>query len=446
MTKKLILLEYNEINFEYLERYISRGHLPNFRKVIESFGYSRTSSESQYEHLEPWIQWVTAHTGLSLSEHGIFRLGDITESDLPQIWEVLEEQGLVVGAVSPMNAKNRLKHPAFFIPDPWTETSVSAGWLVKHLYEAIVQAVSDNVRSRLTLKSAFWLAVGLLANARARNYRQYLQLALSVYKHSWQKAMILDLLLADIFIDHVHRLRPDFASIFLNAGAHIQHHYMFSSSAYEGPEKNPEWYVEPDADPLLDVYRLYDRILGDIRECFSADRIMIATGLHQDPHTNITYYWRLKKHEEFLRKIGVPFAKVRPRMSRDFLIACKNSDDSKAAADILRSAVNDSGIPLFSVDNRGTELFVELVFPREISRNFEFTVAGRRIADFADDVAFVAVKNGQHHGTGYFVDTGVPNGQLPPVIALKQMPTLVCEALGVEWQSNPNHGQSGVGR
>ena len=65
-----------------------------------------------YEHLEPWIQWVTAHTGLDFAEHGVFRLGDIVARDLPQIWEQLEEKGLRVGAICPMNAKHRLKDAA----------------------------------------------------------------------------------------------------------------------------------------------------------------------------------------------------------------------------------------------------------------------------------------------------------------------------------------------
>lgn len=63
--------------------------------------------------LEPWIQWVTAHTGLTFEQHNVFRLGDIADKDIPQIWEYLETNGISVGAVSPMNANNRVSKAVF---------------------------------------------------------------------------------------------------------------------------------------------------------------------------------------------------------------------------------------------------------------------------------------------------------------------------------------------
>src|SRR4051794_16443678 len=107
MPNQLLLLEFNEINFDSVAFYCAHGRLPNFRRLIDEHGWHTTTSEQAYEHIEPWIQWVTAHTGLSLAEHGVFRLGDIARTEIPQIWERLEERGLKVGAVSPMNAKHR---------------------------------------------------------------------------------------------------------------------------------------------------------------------------------------------------------------------------------------------------------------------------------------------------------------------------------------------------
>src|SRR6185295_3318181 len=114
----VLLLELNEVNFEYVQFYADRGLLPNLNACIQNHGLSYTTSEQKYEELEPWIQWVSAHTGLTFSEHGVFRLGDIVGHDIPQIWDRLEERGLKVGAVSPMNAKHRLRNAAFFLPDP----------------------------------------------------------------------------------------------------------------------------------------------------------------------------------------------------------------------------------------------------------------------------------------------------------------------------------------
>src|SRR5688572_20763032 len=119
MKKQLLFLELNEVNFDFVQKYVARGGLPNFARLIARHGVTLTSSEQRYEQLEPWIQWVTAHTGRTFAEHGVFRLGDIVNRDIPQIWELLEERGFSVGAISPMNAKHRLRNPAFFVPDPW---------------------------------------------------------------------------------------------------------------------------------------------------------------------------------------------------------------------------------------------------------------------------------------------------------------------------------------
>ena len=74
-------------------------------------GILETSSENNYDFLEPWIQWPSVHTGYEFSEHKIFRLGDIVKSDFPQIFEKIENKGFSVGAISPMNARNDLINP-----------------------------------------------------------------------------------------------------------------------------------------------------------------------------------------------------------------------------------------------------------------------------------------------------------------------------------------------
>lgn len=431
MTMKLLLLELNEINCRHVRSYVDKGHLPVLGALLDEHGTSQTLSEQRYEELEPWIQWVTAHTGRSFAEHGIFRLGDIVNHDIPQIWEELEEHGLKVGAISPMNAKNRTKAAAFFVPDPWTPATLTARPLLKRLYAAVAQAVNDNAQSRLTPASLVWLAAGAAVYARPVNYGRYLSLFRATRTKPWTKAMFLDQLLADIFIRETRRTDPDFATLFLNAGAHIQHHYMFSSAAYGGPQKNPDWYVAEGIDPVLEVYQLYDRVVGQLRAAFPNSRLMIATGLHQDPHPELTYYWRLKDHAAFLRRLEVPFLRVEPRMSRDFLITCASADDAVRAAAILASAQAEDGVELFEVDNRGPDIFAMLTYPNEIDDKLTYTVGNRRYEGLKDDVAFVAIKNGQHNGIGYFVDTGVVKGTHPPEFQLAELPQKIKTALSV---------------
>lgn len=426
---QILLIELNELNFEFVRAYIDMGKLPNFAGFFRRFGYAETTSERKYEEIEPWIQWVTAHTGLSFAEHGVFRLGDIVETDVPQIWEQLAAKGIVVGAISPMNAKCRSDQLAFFIPDPWTKTDVITRPALRRMFEGIVQAVTDNAESRVTARSLFNLAFGAAIAVRPRNYSRYISYVAKAKARPWSKAIFLDLLLSDVFVSEIRRHKPQFASLFLNAAAHIQHHYMFSSAAYSGGMRNPAWYIQKDVDPLLDVYEAYDAIIGDLMRAFPKARLMIATGLHQDPHPDLTYYWRLRDHATFLNKIGAPFATVEPLMSRDFLIKCDNEADAAAAKAVLVSAVDAAAVPLFEVDNRGRDLFVMLTYPNEITAETQYFVGDRHFSNLKADVAFVAIKNGRHNGTGYFADGGQVQSPEVDRFPLKELPRRIIEAL-----------------
>ncbi len=427
--RSLIFLELNEVNFDFVRAYANEGRLPAFASLFEKHGFAVTESEAAYESLEPWIQWVTAHTGKSLAEHGVFRLGDIVNHDLPQVWECLEERGLRVGAVSPMNANNRLRNPAFFVPDPWTATRIHATPVLRRLYEAIAQAVNDNAQSRVSMRSLMNLLGGFTAYASPSNWSTYLGYAASARGRPWRKAMFLDLLLADVFARETARTRPHFATLFLNAAAHIQHHYLFCSSAYRGNNRNPEWYVASGEDPVFEVYRLYDRIIDRIMRRFPDARFMLGTGLHQNPHASVTFYWRLRDHATFLKALGVEFDSVSPRMSRDFLVSCGTPERAEQTARALSQVVADDGAPLFEVDKRGTDIFAMLVYARDIDPAAGCRAGEKRIPNLRSQVAFVALKNGEHDGAGYLIDTGKRLDPLDKPIALASIPALVVDYL-----------------
>ena len=401
----LLLVELNELNFEFVRRYVERGHLPSFSLLLQQYGLGTTFSEVVYENIEPWIQWVTAHTGKTFDEHRVFRLGDIIGTNLDQIWEVLERSGVKVGTVSPMNAENRLRTPAFFIPDPWTPTRVSADSMTAALYKAIAQAVGDNAAGRMTPRSWARLLMGFCVHVPPAKWTAYFRLARRIPHQPWIKATMLDRLLADVFLSLLQRTQPQFASLFLNAGAHIQHHYMYNSSVYTGDRRNPDWYVPTGEDPILDIYSAYDHIVGDILHLQPGVRLIIATGLHQDPYPGEEYYWRLKDHEGFLSQAGIAFAAVEPLMSRDFVVQFCNASDAHLAEGILRAArLQGDTLPVFETDNRGDSVFCSLVYPRQLHPGAMLEINARSL-DLHDATAFVALKNGHHNPIGYLIDT-----------------------------------------
>jgi hypothetical protein len=403
-SKRLILLELNEINFDIVEKYLAddSARFPALKKLLTG-ARIRTSCEKQYEELEPWIQWVSVHTNKTYKEHGVFRLGDIVGSGVPQIFEQLEQAGYKVGAISAMNAENRLKNTAYFSPDPWTQTPSDSTWWSRSLGQAISQAVNDNAQARITLKSAWQVALGLLRFARVKHYQKYLSLIVASRQKPWLKPLVLDLLLHDLHWTLFNKKKPNFSTLFLNAGAHIQHHYFFNAEPIrrESKNKNPSWYVGENQDPLADVLGLYDMIVGDYFSRTDTD-VVLATGLAQKPYERVKFYYRLNTHADFLRGLGIEFSEVLPRMTRDFLITFENDDHALAARGLLASVrVGEDDTPLFGeIDNRGTSLFVTLTYPLEITAATNYCVGDRKLP-LLPEVSFVAIKNGMHQEEGF---------------------------------------------
>lgn len=404
LSKRLILLELNEINFDLVAKYVAAEpkRFPALKRLL-SGNSIRTTCEQKYEELEPWIQWPSVHTGLSYKEHGIFRLGDIVGSDAAQIFEYIEQEGYNVGVISAMNAENRLKKPAYFIPDPWTNTKPDGSWWSRSLSQAISQSVNDNAQSKISLKSTVQLLMGMVRFARLKNYPTYLRLISESRRKRWLKALVLDLLLHDVHWSMFKNKKPNFTTLFLNAGAHIQHHYFFNAAPLKNelPTKNPNWYVSNDQDPIADALKLYDLIVGEYFSIRGVE-VVLATGLSQKPYGRTEFYYRLKTHGEFLKKLGINFERVFPRMTRDFLVEFSNEKQAQEAQALMASArVIGENTPLFGqIDNRGSSLFVTLTYANEITAETRFIANGKSLNLFPE-VSFVAIKNGMHQAEGF---------------------------------------------
>lgn len=404
--KNLILLELNEVNFDAVNFYIERcQYLPGFKKLIEQ-SIVNTEAEPEYEHLEPWIQWPSVHTGKTYNDHRVFRLGDFVNSSSDQFFEQVEKVGFSVGAISPMNASNKLHNPAYFIPDPWTQTPCDNSFLSNSITEAIVQAVNDNSQSKLTFKTIFNLGLACVALVNPLRYIPMAIYAFKSFGKPWRKALFLDMILYEIHKTLFKRKNPNFSTLFLNAGAHIQHHYFFNSPFVDSPElKNPSWYVGKDEDPFLEMVRVYDRMLLDLLSLPNTEFI-IATGLSQKPYEKLKFYYRLKDHRAFLEVLGIDFKDAIPRMTRDFLVSFDSVEKASLVEKQLSNILVDNKVNLFGeIDNRGKDIFVVLTYPFEITEETTISALGKQLS-LHELVTFVAIKNGEHQSRGfaYFSD------------------------------------------
>lgn len=415
----MILLALNELNLDYIKGYISDGKLKNFKELLRN-GIVNTTSEKKYELLEPWIQWTTVHTGKCYDEHKVFRLGDIVDRpDLNQIFEVLEKKGLSVGAISPFNADNRLRFSKFFVPDPWTQTKASGGYILKKLSISLSKIVNNNASQKIGLSNIFWLLIAFVKYVRIKRWSKFLTFFLKRNKPG-VKAAILDMILLEIFVTLHKKHKPDFSHLFFNGGAHVLHHYMFNSKQYKGTFKNPDWYCPSDWDPIYMMLETYDIIIGDLLE--TGERIIGVTGLHQTPHKEQTFYWRPKNHKEFLNEAGVKGVfSVIPRMSRDFLISSSSIDHAVQIESHLNKFTDSiRNKKVFNIDNRGDSLFVEVIYDDDLQEGMSFDGPENISIDKLESkLSFVAIKNGKHNGLGYLF-SNMPL-DLPKEIELKEI-------------------------
>jgi hypothetical protein len=406
----LVVVELNEVNFDLVRKYLATHALPSLRQLVEQFDAVQTFAESRYEQLEPWIQWVSAHTGLTFDQHGVFRLGDGAERDHLQVFEQLENSGLRVGALSPMNSRNAMVNPAYFVPDPWTLTPSDGTGFSRRLTAMLRQTVNENAQGRVALSSLMTLFEAALRTAWVGNHWAMLKLVCRAKGRQWVKALVLDQLIHHVHLYQMRKHKPDASFVFFNAGAHIQHHYYFNSPHAQGSSRNPNWYVDPKADPMLEMLQTYDAMLADyLAMAKQGTRLIVATGLTQLPYDRVKFYYRIQNHADFLQRLGLVCTQVLPRMTRDFEVLFSSVDAARTGEVLLASAVMvRDGVKLFAdIDNRGVSLFVTMTYPHEILPSDSIRYSGGVVDGLRDLVSFVAIKNGMHSTKGFaFVSPG----------------------------------------
>ena len=94
-----------------------------------------------------------------------------------------------MGAISPMNASNKLKSPEYFIPDPWTRTNSDDSFLSRSIASAVSQAVNDNSNEKITLKSLIILLYAFILFIPFKKYLLMLKLALSS-RNNMEKSLV----------------------------------------------------------------------------------------------------------------------------------------------------------------------------------------------------------------------------------------------------------------
>ena len=71
----MLIIELNEFDPNFFKRVSEELNLQHINKILSlKHGSTFTDEKVEYQGLDPWVQWVSIHTGKSFKEHKICRL------------------------------------------------------------------------------------------------------------------------------------------------------------------------------------------------------------------------------------------------------------------------------------------------------------------------------------------------------------------------------------
>lgn len=403
--KRLMLIELNEFSVELFKRGCKELDLPFVAKLLGmKSGVTITDDMVEHRGLDPWVQWVSVHTGVPSSIHGIVHLGD-TPSNLgvKQIWETLSERGVTSGVWGAMNAtRNDAERCLFFLPDPWTFSEVAYPQKLNELL-ALPRYYSKNyldVSKAEFIKCTILLAKFVLGSGSILGLLVNIPMILrGVLRNGVNNALLFslfDLFSAVIFAKYKKKYDPQLSVIFLNSIAHLQHHRWEAGEKLTGD--------------LVFGLKVIDRVLKTLFESLAeGEAVVVMNALTQKNIVNekprICY--RQINPGLFLKAVGIPFVSVEQLMTNDAHVFFSSVDDRDHAAAELRRALI-CGKPLFHVETSADphKLFYQVDFWDELDADVVVRVNARNI-NYLEYFEAIVARTGAHVRDGNVFSDGI---------------------------------------
>jgi len=397
----MLLIELNEFNRELLQRIAATHQLKHLQQML---GWNRagtfTSDEYDGGFLDPWVQWVSVHTGVPSSLHGVKNLGDVPNLAEDQLWERWSERGIGSVVWGVMNGSRRKATACkAFVPDPWafSEDAWPAeyqGLIVLPRY--LAQNSLDFSKWAVTRKSAN-LVRTLIRSTKRSDFIDGLRVFWRGVRRFGPThtvfIVVFEYLSAMTFIRAVERTRPDVAILFLNMLAHVQHHYWKSGDGSDCPQIA---FTAAAIDEIIG--KMLTRCAGILGGRVVLMNAMSQTCTVEEPPWIL---YQPNNHAALVSFLGLQATRVEPLMTHDAHVFFANAEQAASAAALLQG-VRIDGKPMFLVepDNLNPcKLFYKVVWTDPVGPDAEF-VYGNRTARFADHFTAIVQRTGKHSQYG----------------------------------------------
>ena len=387
-----IIIQFNEANFDFISKYCKKYHLPNLEKIINFQTKVLTSSEKEYEHLEPWIQWYSFYTGMKYADHRVAHLGDCLKKDHISFFDQIASKENKVGLFCAMNHKFNSNFEVF-IPDPWTNTTSDNSMNSRLVSYALRFVVNNNARFKLNFLSLFGLLIIIFPSMF--NLRVIFKSIVSfLNKDRASLAAYFDLFFLRYTLKRIKKNELDQSLIFLNGLAHIQHHFLKTSEFLSGNQEE---------DKILKCLKIYDTAFDFLNYFQDDNEIWFITALTQEKFTKDLNYWRLRDHDRLLEEIIEYNFSCAPRMTRDFELTFTNRKYAELAKESLSECFifdgekKEPAFGFFDLENKS--LFASFIFSGA-NKNVDLIYKNKKI-NLQEKIDFIAKKDGGHIGKGW---------------------------------------------
>jgi hypothetical protein len=431
-SRSVILLEFNELSPGLMDRFMGEHRLPNFRRLYQTSQVYITDAQENAPCLNPWIQWVTVHSGLPYCEHQVFHLGEGHKLQRKCLWDLVSDTGQSVWVCGSMNVRYDLPLNGLLLPDPWTTGAEPYPNTLQPYFRFVRQNVLEHTSERVPLSTSdyvnflsFMLKHGLsIATIRSVVHQLLTERR---GKNRWKRGVILDQLQFDLFHWYYRALRPRFSTFFLNSTAHFQHLYWRNLEP-EAFQAKPSTHEQAEfQDAILFGYQEMDKLIGKFLDLCDEDTTLIfATGLSQQPCLKYEElggksFYRPRDFEQFLRFVGITAPHtVSPVMSEQFHIFFQSEADACEAEERLKK-LRVHGQEAMAVEQRGPGVFSGCSIIQNLPKDAVLTVSNseRRIPFFDLFYQVEGKKSGMHHPDGMLwinqhgADHRVYDGKVP---------------------------------
>ncbi len=357
-----LVLELNELCPPILDEMMAKGELPNFKKLYAQSDVYVTHTDDA--DLEPWVQWVTFHTGKTQDVHGAKELDEGYRVRLPRIWDKLADKGVSSLVFGSMNSA-KLENNVALLPDPWS-VRVRPSMPDYEAFHKFIQFHVTEHTSKVAKPSRkltmdflrFVVANGLSLGTIMDAIKQVTSEKLSGKDFKWRRAMVLDLIMWDVFEASWKKQKPQFSTFFANSTAFLQHRYWRHMKPEQYRVKPSESEMDSYGDAVRASYRHMDQLVEKAQRLVGPKgRIVFVTALSQEANLRYEdiggkFVYRPFTFQQLNAWIGGPAgATFEPVMTHQSWASFANGGDADKFLDALQS-VTIAGETVLPGDNR----------------------------------------------------------------------------------------------